>query len=183
MLSHPTAANVPKAPMPETIPPLPTEQVTVVIGGYSFQLVAPYYPGMPLGVAEAGILNREWTQSVRLGFQGRVTGTIDHSDGKLTHEQIAGLQLDFQHYADEFAFKALVQRNGDPLTKAKHGIAKKILDIRLNAAGATKETYGEHKYEAALARLMNNPEVIRQAEQQLAQSREVADELAGITDV
>lgn len=169
--------------MPADAAPAPSEQITVVIAGYTFQLIAPYAPGQVLGPAEAGILNQEWTNRVRIGFQERVKAMLEDKDGRLSHEELATIQLDFQHYADEFAFKALSQtRNADPLTKAKHSIAKKILDIRLNAAGATRQSYGEHKYEAALSRLMNNPEVIAQAEQQLAQARAAANELVGISN-
>lgn len=166
------------------IPPAPTaEQITLVVKGYSFQLIVPYSAGQVLGVAEAGILNREWTHSVRKGFQGSIENAIEHSSGQLSHAQIAAIQLDFQHYADEFSFKALSQtQNSDPLTKQKHSVAKQILDIRLNAAGATRQSFGENKYQDRLARLMNNPEVIRQAEQQLAATREAADQLAGMEE-
>jgi len=167
--------SVPASPAPE--------QITLTVKGYTFQLLAPYAPGQPLGLAEAGILNREWTQSIRLGYQETIERAIADAGGALDHQALAALQLAFQHYADEFAFRALPQsRNADPLLRQKHSIAKRILDIRLNATGATRQSYGEHKYEAALARLMNNPEVIRQAEQQLAANREAADMLAGMED-
>lgn len=160
------------------------EQITITISGYTFQLIAPYAPDQPLGVAEAGLLNSEWTARVRTGFQATVAAALEDGDGTLTHERLAALQLDFQHFADEFAFKALPQaKNGDVLTRQKHAIAKSILDIRLNAKGQTRASYGEHKYEAALARLMNNPEVVRRAQIDLAQSREAADTLAGMEDL
>jgi hypothetical protein len=161
--------------------PLP-EQVTISIKGITFQLLAPYSPGQPLGVAEAGLLNKEWTQSVRLAFQTRVEQELSTAAGfALSHAQIASLQLEFQHFADEFAFKALPQaRNGDLLTRTKHAIARRIMDIRLNSDGISREAYGQHRYESALARLMNNPEVIRQAQQQIASTREAADEIAGM---
>lgn len=167
--------------------PQASEQVTLSIKGITFQLLAPYSPGQPLGVAEAGLLNKEWTQAVRLSFQSAVEMAIDHSDhaaGGLSHAQIASLQLELQHLADEFAFKALPQaRNGDQLTRTKHAIARRIMDIRLNSDGISRAAYGEHRYESALARLMNNPEVIRQAQQQISASREAADEIAGMQDV
>lgn len=168
--------------MQTSVPPSPLpEQITLTIKGYTFQLLAPYAPGQPLGLAEAGILNREWTQSIRLGYQETIEKAIAASGGTLDHVSLASLQLALQHYADEFAFKALSQsRNADPLLRQKHFIAKRILDIRLNATGASRQSYGEHKYEAALARLMNNPTVIKQAQEQLAASREAADILAGM---
>lgn len=158
------------------------EQVTLSIKGITFQLLAPYVPGQSLGVAEAGLLNKEWTQSVRLAFQPKVEAALVFDLGAgLTHAQVAALQLDLQHLADEFAFKALPQaRNGDQLTRMKHAIARRIMDIRLNSDGLSRAAYGEHRYESALARLMNNPEVIRQAQQQIASTREAADEIAGM---
>lgn len=170
--------------MPSTIPaPTPqAEQVTLSIKGITFQLIAPYTPGQPLGVAEAGLLNKEWTQSVRLTFQQRVEQELSKAAGfSLSHAQIASLQLELQHFADEFAFKAFQQsRNGDQLTRTKHAIARRIMDIRLNSDGISRAAYGEHRYESALARLMNNPEVIRQAQQQISASREAADQIAGM---
>lgn len=170
-----------------TEPILPTqlpEQVTLSIKGITFQLLAPYAPGQPLGVAEAGLLNKEWTQAVRLAFQPKIEAALAFDLGEgLTHAKIASLQLDLQHFADEFAFKALPQvRNGDQLTRTKHAIARRIMDIRLNADGISRAAYGEHRYESALARLMNNPEVIRQAQQQISASREAADQIAGMQD-
>jgi len=167
--------------MTETDTPLSGEQITVTIRGYTFQLLAPYIQGQPLGLAEAGLLNKEWTSAVRIAFQAAVETAIDHSTNGLDHQQIAGLQLEFQHFADEFSFKALPQsRNSDPLLRKKHDIARQILDIRLNSAGATRQSFGESKYQAHLARLMNNPEIVRQAEQQLAATRDAADQLAGM---
>lgn len=167
--------------MPETDTPLSGEQITVTIRGYTFQLLAPYSPGQPLGLAEAGLLNKEWTSAVRIAFAPVVETSIDHSTNGLDHQQIAQLQLEFQHLADEFSFKALPQsRSADPLLRKKHDIARQVLDIRLNSAGQTRQTYGAIRYERALARLMNNPEIIRQAEQQLAATRDAADQLAGI---
>lgn len=168
--------------LPELLPAHLPEQVTLSIKGITFQLIAPYSPGMPLGVAEAGLLNKEWTQNVRLVFQPKVEAALAFDLGEgLTHAQIASLQLDLQHFADEFAFKALPQaRNGDQLTRTKHAIARRIMDIRLNSDGITRAAYGEHRYENALARLMNNPEVIRQAQQQISASREAADQIAGM---
>lgn len=170
--------------LPDSLPaPLP-EQVTLSIKGITFQLLAPYSPGIPMGVAEAGLLNKEWTQAVRLAFQGTVEMALDRSDDGLNHAQIASLQLELQHLADEFAFKALPQaRNGDQLTRTKHAIARRIMDIRLNSDGMSRTAYGEHRYESAIARLMNNPEVIRQAQQQISASREAADQIAGMQDV
>lgn len=172
--------------MQTSVPPSPApaqEQITLTIKGYTFQLLAPYAPGQPLGLAEAGILNREWTQSIRLGYQETIERAITDAGGALDHHTLMTLQLAFQHYADEFAFKALSQsRNADPLLRQKHSIAKRILDIRLNATGQSRQSFGEHKYEAALARLMNNPEVIRQAQAQLLANREAADMLAGMED-
>lgn len=170
--------------MPSSVPditPLP-EQVTLSIKGITFQLLAPYAPGQPLGVAEAGLLNKEWTLCVRLAFQQKVEQELSKAAGfSLSHAQIASLQLEFQHFADSFAFKALPQaRNGDQLTRTKHAIARRIMDIRLNADGISRVAYGEHRYENALARLMNNPEVIRQAQQQIASTREAADQIAGM---
>lgn len=168
------------------LPALPTplpEQVTLSIKGITFQLLAPYSPGQPLGVAEAGLLNKEWTQAVRLAFQTKVENVLSERENfsGLNHAQIASLQLEFQHFADEFAFKALPQaRKGDQLTRTKHAIARRIMDIRLNADGISRVAFGEHRYESALARLMNNPEVIRQAQQQIASTREVADQIAGM---
>lgn len=157
------------------------EQITVTIRGYTFQLLAPYSPGQPLGLAEAGLLNKEWTSAVRIAFAGFVETAIDHSDTGLSHQQIAQLQIQFQHLADEFSFKALSQsRSADPLLRKKHDIAKQVLDIRLNSAGQTRQTYGAVKYEGALARLMNNPEIVKQAEQQLVATRDAADQLAGM---
>jgi hypothetical protein len=162
--------------------PVPTqEQITLTIKGYTFQLLAPYAPGQPLGLAEAGILNREWTQSIRLGYQEIIEKAITNAGGQLDHQALAAVQLAFQHYADEFVFKALSQsRNADPLLRQKHSIAKRILDIRLNATGQSRQSFGEHKYEAALVRLMNNPTVVEQAQQQLLANREAADMLAGM---
>lgn len=172
--------------MPE--PALPAtaaaEQVTLSIKGITFQLLAPYAPGQLLGVAEAGLLNKEWTQAVRLAFQQKVESVLSErenfSEG-LSHAEIASLQLEFQHFADGFAFKALPQaRNGDQLTRTKHAIARRIMDIRLNSDGISRAAYGEHKYESAIARLMNNPAVITQAQQQIASTREAADQIAGM---
>lgn len=171
----------------EPILPAPlSEQVTLSIKGITFQLLAPYAPGQPLGVAEAGLLNKEWTQAVRLAYQSKVEATLSATAANglgngLSHAQIASLQLELQHLADEFAFKALPQaRNGDQLTRTKHAIARRIMDIRLNSDGISRQAYGEHRYESALARLMNNPEVIRQAQQQISATREAADEIAGM---
>lgn len=167
--------------MTETAAPPAGEQITVTIRGYTFQLLAPYAPGQPLGIAEAGLLNKEWTNAVRIAFQGIVEASIDHSDTGLSHQQIAQLQVQFQHLADEFSFKALPQsRNSDPLLRQKHSIAQRIMDIRLNSTGQTRATFGESRYQSALARLMNNPEVVRQAEEQLAATRDAADQLAGM---
>lgn len=174
--------------MPSTLPDSApqAEQVTLSIKGITFQLIAPYAPGQPLGVAEAGLLNKEWTQSVRLTFQQRVEQALaDEIEAGgvvgLSHAQIASLQLELQHFADEFAFKAFPQsRNGDQLTRTKHAIARRIMDIRLNSDGISRSAYGDHRYESALARLMNNPEVIRQAQQQISASREAADQIAGM---
>src|SRR5882757_1793386 len=147
------------------MPSTSQETISLVLKGYTFQLILPYIQGQVLGQAEAGVLNREWTQAVRTGFQTVVEAAIDTHAGKLSHEAIASLQVDFQHFADEFSFKALSQsRNADPLTRAKHSIAKQILDIRLNARGTSRQAFGESRYEATLARLMNNHEVVRQAE-------------------
>lgn len=168
--------------MPAEPLPLP-EQVTLSIKGITFQLLAPYSPGQPLGVAEAGLLNKEWTQAVRLSFQQKVESILSERENfaGLSHAQIASLQLELQHFADEFAFKALPQaRNGDQITRTKHAIARRIMDIRLNSDGMSREAYGAHRYESALARLMNNQEVIRQAQQQIAATREAADEIAGM---
>ena len=163
--------------------PMPPSQITVVVCGYQFSLLAPYSEGQPLGLAEAGVLNREWTQAVRTGFQEKIKSQVEAQGGQLDHQQIAAIQLDFQHFADEFSFKALSQtRNSDPLLRAKYSIAKKLLDIRLNANGLTRQTYGEHKYEAALARLMNNHEVVAQAQATLESTREAADQIAGIME-
>lgn len=164
--------------------PQASEQVTLSIKGITFQLLAPYTPGQPLGVAECGLLNKEWTQNVRLAFQQRVEQELSKAAGfGLSHAQIASLQLEFQHFADDFTFKALPQaRNGDQLTRTKHAIARRIMEIRLNSDGISRAVYGEHRYESALARLMNNPEVIRQAQQQIAASREAADQIAGMQD-
>lgn len=162
-------------------PSTTTSQITLVLSGYQFQLLTPYSVGQPLGVAEAGLLNREWSAAVRTGFLPRIKSSLEQNPGGLTHAQIAALQLDFQHYADEFSFKALSQtRNSDPLLRQVHSIAKRVLDIRLNSLGQTKKSYGEHKYESVLARIMNKPEIISQAEQQLAATREAADQLAGM---
>lgn len=159
----------------------PTSQITVVVSGYQFQLLTPYAPGDPLGVAEAGLLNREWTSAVRTGFLPQVKTALEQNPGGLTHGQIANLQLNFQHYADEFSFKALSQtRNSDPLLRQIHSISKRVLDIRLNAKGLSRESYGTYRYESTLARIMNNPEIIKQAEAQLAGTREAADQLAGM---
>lgn len=170
----------------EPIPPAPLpEQVTLSIKGITFQLLAPYSPGQPLGVAEAGLLNKEWTQAVRLAFQQKVESILSERENfaGLSHVQIASLQLELQHFADEFTFKALPQaRNGDQLTRTKHAIARRIMDIRLNSDGISRQAYGEHRYEGALARLMNNPEVIRQAQQQISASREAADQIAGMEE-
>lgn len=178
--------RLPEPIMPDTLLPTlpPAEQVTLTIKGITFQLLAPYTPGQPLGVAEAGLLNKEWTQAVRLSFQSAVEAALEHSNEGLNHAQIASLQLELQHMADEFAFKALPQaRNGDQLTRTKHAIARRIMDIRLNSDGVSREAYGVHRYESALARLMNNPEVIRQAQQQISATREAADQIAGMQDV
>ncbi len=174
-------------PAEPTIPPQSSEQVTLSIKGITFQLLAPYAPGQPLGVAEAGLLNQEWTKSVRLAFQQKVESVLhereNFADG-LSHAEIASLQLEFQHFADQFAFKALPQvRNGDQLTRTKHAIARRIMDIRLNSDGMSRTAYGEHKYESAIARLMNNPAVIEQAQQQISASREAADEIAGMETI
>lgn len=169
----PLRHHLPKASMPETL--------TLIINGYQFELRTPYEPDMPIGQAEAGILNREWAQAIRTAYQPLVTTTIAHSDGKLTSGQVAQLQAELSDFASQFAFKALASpRSTDALTRQKHAIAKRVLDMRLNIQGATKVTWGEHKYEAALARLMNNHEIIRQAEQQLADARGAADMLAGM---
>ena len=170
----------PECPFMPDHDPTSLEQITLVIQGYEFKLLAPYAPGQTIGQAEAGVLNREWTQAVRTAYQQRIINALATGDGKLSHQDIAKLQVEFQHFADEYSFKALPTRSTDPLTRQKHRIAKQILDIRLNAAGATRQSYGESKYENALSRLMNAPEVIRQAEQALAAAREAADSIAGI---
>ncbi len=170
---------MPKAPqVPEPDP----EQITITISGYTFQLLAPYAAGQPLGLAEAGLLNREWAGAVRLGFAQRVQQALEDCSGTLSNGQLAALQISFQDYAEAFAFKAAPSRTADPIVRQKHAIAKRILDIKLNSLGLTRATFGEHKYEAALARLMNNPQVIAQAQEQLASARSVADELAGMTE-
>lgn len=169
--------------MPPDSPSLPHQQITIVVKGYQFQLLMPYAPGHQLTEAEAGILNREWTSAVRAGFVGQIEAAIEHSDAGLDHKQIQGLQFSFQHFADEFAFKALSQpRNADPLVRAAHTIAKKVMDIRLNANGISRSDYGDSKYEAAISRLMNRPEVIRQAQAQLDAARDSANELVGLSD-
>ena len=162
-------------PMPETL--------TLVMSGYQFTLATPYEQGRPMGQAEASILNREWAQGLRTAFQPLVASTIAHSDGKLTLSQVETLQSELADFATQFAFKALASpRSVDALTKQKHEIARRVMDIRLNANGVSKEQYGEHKYEAAIARLMNSHEVIAQAQANLAASRDAADLLAGMGD-
>lgn len=159
------------------------EQITATIKGYTFQLLAPYSPGQPLGLAEAGLLNKEWTSAVRIGFQQVVEEALENSAKGLDHQQFLSLQLAFQHFAAQFAFKALPQsRNSDPLLRKKHDIAKQILDINLNAKGTTRQAFGESRYQATLARIMNNPEVVRQAEQQIAAIKDAANQLAGMED-
>ncbi len=155
--------------------------ITLTIKGYTFQLLAPYEAGQPLGLAEASILNREWTAAVRTSFAAQMEIAIARAGGQLNHQEIAALQIDFQHHADEFAFKALSQsRTSDPLTRTKHDIAKRVLAIQLNTRGETKEQFGASRYELAVARLMNNPAIISQAEAQIAMTREAADTLAGM---
>ncbi len=163
----------PEALMPETL--------TLVINGYQFLLRAPYEAGQPLGQAETGILNREWSQAVRTSFAGQVSNALAEHDEKLSIPQVADLQRKLESFASLFAFKALASpRNTDALTRQKHAIARRVLDIRLNASGLSREQYGEHKYEAAIAKLMNSHEVIAQAEANLVASREAADLLAGM---
>jgi len=112
-----------------------------------------------------------------------VSSTIAHSDGKLTLGQVETLQAELADFASQFAFKALASpRTTDALTRQKHAIACRVLDIRLNSGGITKEQYGVHKYEAALARLMNSHEVIAQAQANLDATRDAADMLAGMGD-
>ncbi len=179
----PTNPFLSEPPMPITSASAPRDYVTMVIKGYTFKLEAPYSAGQPLGVAEASVLNREWTQSVRAGFQGQVELALRAPNSKLSPEELLALQSRFQRYAKSFAFKALSQtRNSDPLTLQKHSIAKKIIDIRLNSRGETRQSFGEHRYETLLAQLMNNPEVIAQAEAQLDANREAADQIAGIME-
>ena len=161
--------------------PVEPEQLSITIQGYTFQLLAPYIPGQPLGVAEAGLLNREWSNAVRLGFAKRVQDALEDFGGVLSNGGLAALQISFQDYAEKYSFKAAPSRTADPIVRQKHAIAKRILDIKLNALGLTRQTFGEHKYENALSRLMNNPQVIAQAQEQLASARSVADELAGMT--
>ena len=157
------------------------ETLTIVINGYQFTLRAPYEPGKPLGQAEASILNREWVQAVRSAYQPSVTNTILEQQGKLSLPQVGKLQLLLEDFASQFAFKAIASpRSVDALTRQKHAIARQVLDIHLNSQDMTREQYGEHKYEAAIARLMNSHEVIAQAQAILDASREAADILAGI---
>lgn len=156
------------------------QKITVLIQGYQFSVPAPYLPGMPIGVAEAGVLNREWTQAVRASFLPTMTAALEEL-GKLTPITMANLQEEFQRHAEAFAFKALSQtRNSDPLLRQIHSIAKKVLDIRLNAQGSSRALFGEQRYEAALARIMNNPGVVEQAKAQMAATRDVANQLAGM---
>jgi hypothetical protein len=157
------------------------ETLTLLINGYQFLLRAPYEAGQPLGHAEAGVLNREWSQAVRTSFASQVSNALAEHDEKLSISQVADLQRELEAFASQFAFKALASpRNTDALTRQKHAIARRVLDIRLNAGGISREQYGEHKYEAALARLMNSHEVIAQAQANLDASRDAADLLAGI---
>lgn len=163
----------PKDPMAETL--------TLVINGYQFALRAPYEQGQVLGLAEAGVLNHEWARAVRSSFAAQVQNALAANEEKLSLAQVETLQSMLEDFATQFAFKALASpRNTDALTRQKHAIARRVLDIRLNASGVTKEQWGEHKYEAALARLMNNHEVIAQAEANLASTRDAADMLAGM---
>lgn len=169
----PLRARLPKVPMPETL--------TLVINGYQFALAAPYTFGKPLGEAEASLLNREWAQAVRSSFAAQVQNALAANEEKLTLSQVETLQSALSDFASQFSFKAVASpRNTDALTRQKHTIAKRVLEIRLNAQGLTKDAWGEHKYEAALARLMNNHEVIAQAEANLASTRDAADMLAGM---
>ncbi len=157
------------------------ETLTLVISGYQFTLLAPYEQGQPLGAAEAALLNKEWAQAIRISFAPRVADALAVHDEKLPSAEVQILQDLLRAHAAAFAFKALASpRSTDALTRQKHAIARRVLDMKLNSEGMTREAWGEHKYESALSRLMNHHEIIRQATEQLASTRDAADILAGM---
>lgn len=168
--------------LPDT--PLPRQQMTIVIQGFQFELRMPYAAGHILSDIEAGVLNREWTNGVRANFAERVKEVIAAGNDAglpLTGSKLAALQNDLQAYAESYSFKALIQKyNSDPVVREAHKLAKGLLDTKLNSLGLKRETYGEARYEEALSRIMNNPEVVREASARIEQTKLAANALIGL---
>lgn len=157
---------------------LPRQQISITIQGYSFSLIAPYIDGQVINDIEAGVLNREWTNGVRANIADKIKEEIRSLGDSISNTDIQRLQLELQHYADDYSFKALIQnRNSDPIVREAYKIAKTALDTKLNAKGISKQQFGDAKYEQTISSLMNNPQVVAQATERVKLTRDTANAL------
>ncbi len=164
--------------------PLPRQQITIVIQGFSFQLDCPYAAGHQLSDIEAGVLNREWTNGVRANFAERVKEAIasgNDAGPPMTQERLAALQQELLTYAEGYSFRALIQKyNSDPVVREAHKLAKSLLDTKLNAMGISRQQYGDARYEEALSKIMNYPDVVREATLRVDQTRLAANAMISL---
>lgn len=156
-----------------------TKEIT--IGGAIVAVNQPYAEGQTITAAEAKSLNQTRAENIANNCRKFVTerNAGDAKNPQFTDEQLSEIAAHVTEYDAGYEFTLASVGGGrkpvDPLEKEATSIARDIVTGKIKDAGGMVKDYAKDQLAAAIAKVAENPAVIKAAKARIKQRESLAD--------